>query len=78
VAGRLAAGMDHGWHVLLTGEDAGYYESFADKPHERLARSLAEGFAYQGCRNVTNAEGGRWPDGSPRGWSSRVLNGSPW
>jgi len=35
-------------HVLLTGETEGYYEAFADKPLEHLARSLAEGFAYQG------------------------------
>jgi maltooligosyltrehalose trehalohydrolase len=35
-------------HVLLTGEGEGYYEAFADKPLEHLARSLAEGFAYQG------------------------------
>ncbi len=38
----------HGWHILLTGEEAGYYESFSDKPAAHLARSLAEGFAYQG------------------------------
>ena len=36
------------WHALLTGEREGYYEDFADKPVERLARALAEGFAYQG------------------------------
>jgi len=35
-------------HVLLTGESEGYYQAFADKPLEHLARSLAEGFAYQG------------------------------
>ena len=35
-------------HVLLTGEDEGYYRAFADKPLEHLARSLSEGFAYQG------------------------------
>ena len=40
--------LHHCWHVLLTGEDAGYYVSFADKPVEHLARCLAEGFAYQG------------------------------
>jgi maltooligosyltrehalose trehalohydrolase len=34
--------------VLLTGESEGYYGAFADKPLEHLARSLAEGFAYQG------------------------------
>jgi maltooligosyltrehalose trehalohydrolase len=35
-------------HVLLTGEDEGYYRAFADKPLEHLARALSEGFAYQG------------------------------
>ncbi|MFE1602806.1 malto-oligosyltrehalose trehalohydrolase [Methylobacterium sp. ID0610] len=45
---QWADDLHHGWHVLLTGEDAGYYESFADKPVAHLARSLAEGFAYQG------------------------------
>jgi maltooligosyltrehalose trehalohydrolase len=35
-------------HVLLTGENEGYYSAFADKPLEHLARSLTEGFAYQG------------------------------
>ena len=35
-------------HVLLTGEDEGYYRAFADKPLAHLARSLSEGFAYQG------------------------------
>ncbi|KQQ31612.1 malto-oligosyltrehalose trehalohydrolase [Methylobacterium sp. Leaf123] len=45
---QWADDLHHCWHVLLTGEDAGYYESFADKPVEHLARCLAEGFAYQG------------------------------
>lgn len=45
---QWADDLHHGWHVLLTGENAGYYASFADKPLEHLARSLAEGFAYQG------------------------------
>ncbi|KAB1073055.1 malto-oligosyltrehalose trehalohydrolase [Methylobacterium planeticum] len=45
---QWADDLHHCWHVLLTGEDAGYYESFADKPVEHLARCLSEGFAYQG------------------------------
>ncbi|MER2252860.1 malto-oligosyltrehalose trehalohydrolase [Methylorubrum podarium] len=45
---QWADDLHHCWHVLLTGEDAGYYASFADKPVEHLARCLAEGFAYQG------------------------------
>ena len=35
-------------HVLLTGENEGYYAAFADKPLQHFARSLTEGFAYQG------------------------------
>jgi maltooligosyltrehalose trehalohydrolase len=35
-------------HVLLTGENEGYYSAFADKPLEHLTRALTEGFAYQG------------------------------
>ncbi|HET6804329.1 MAG TPA: malto-oligosyltrehalose trehalohydrolase [Frateuria sp.] len=35
-------------HVLLTGETAGYYGAYADDPAGRLARCLAEGFAWQG------------------------------
>jgi maltooligosyltrehalose trehalohydrolase len=38
----------HVVHVLLTGEHDGYYASYAQHPHEQLARVLAEGFAYQG------------------------------
>ena len=45
---QWADDLHHCWHVLLTGEEAGYYASFADKPVERLARCLSEGFAYQG------------------------------
>lgn len=35
-------------HVLLTGEEEGYYRAFADKPLKHLARALTESFAYQG------------------------------
>jgi maltooligosyltrehalose trehalohydrolase len=35
-------------HVLLTGEDGGYYADYADHPAARLARVLAEGWVYQG------------------------------
>ena len=37
----------HCMHVLLTGEDEGYYDGFHDATH-LLCRVLAEGFAYQG------------------------------
>jgi malto-oligosyltrehalose trehalohydrolase len=35
-------------HVLATGETAGYYADFAEAPLSQFARSLAEGFAWQG------------------------------
>ncbi|QJR11038.1 Malto-oligosyltrehalose trehalohydrolase [Usitatibacter rugosus] len=38
----------HAMHVLVTGECEGYYGDYADDPARHLARSLAEGFAYQG------------------------------
>ena len=63
---QWADDLHHCWHVLLTGESAGYYESFADKPVERLARCLAEGFAYQG-------EPFKTLDNHPRGEPSAHL-----
>ena len=40
--------VHHAAHVLATGERAGYYAAYADRPLEHLARCLSEGFAYQG------------------------------
>ncbi|MFX5622920.1 hypothetical protein ABTE00_22455, partial [Acinetobacter baumannii] len=37
----------HAWHVLLTGEHAGYYADY-QTPRMDLARALAAGFVYQG------------------------------
>ena len=34
-------------HVLLTGENRGYYEDYAEEPAKKLARGLSEGFIYQ-------------------------------
>lgn len=74
-ADRLrAGGYDAQWnddfhnvlHVLLTGETSAYYGDFADRPAERLARCLAEGFIYQG-------EGSPNRDGKPRGTPSAHL-----
>lgn len=53
-------------HVLLTGETHAYYADFADRPAERLARALAEGFVYQG-------EGSPHHGGAPRGHPSTDL-----
>jgi maltooligosyltrehalose trehalohydrolase len=40
--------LHHALHVPLAGERDGYYADYADGPASHLARSLAEGFAYQG------------------------------
>lgn len=40
--------LHHALHVILTGESAGYYGDFIEKPAEKLARALREGFVYQG------------------------------
>jgi len=53
-------------HVLLTGETSAYYGDFAERPAERLARCLSEGFIYQG-------EGSPNHDGKPRGKPSAQL-----
>ena len=38
----------HAWHVLLTGEQRGYYQDYAEDPAGQIARVLSSGFAYQG------------------------------
>jgi maltooligosyltrehalose trehalohydrolase len=58
--------MHHCWHILLTGETEGYYEDYADDPSNYLARSIAEGFAYQG-------EASAYRGGRRRGEASRHL-----
>jgi maltooligosyltrehalose trehalohydrolase len=40
----------HVWHVMLTGESAGYYGDYQTSPRDGLARALASGFIYQGER----------------------------
>jgi malto-oligosyltrehalose trehalohydrolase len=72
-ASHLSQDIDAQWnddghnvlHVLLTGEDGGYYLDYADRPAAKLARCLAEGFIYQGenCRYT----------GKPRGMPSGHL-----
>jgi len=42
----------HAIHTLLTGESAGYYADYADRPLSHLARCLTQGFAYQGDYSV--------------------------
>lgn len=47
--------VHHCLHVILTGETDGYYSDYAERPHQLLCRSLAQGFAYQG--EVSHYEG---------------------
>jgi maltooligosyltrehalose trehalohydrolase len=56
----------HAMHVLLTGEHAGYYQDYAHRPAEMLARSLMQGFVYQGEPSSTR-------DGRARGQPSAHL-----
>jgi malto-oligosyltrehalose trehalohydrolase len=42
----------HGAHVALTGQTDGYYADYAERTAWRLARTFAEGFAYQGDRSA--------------------------
>lgn len=58
--------IHHAYHVLLTGEDTGYYADYADRPMHRLARGLAEGFIYQGDVSA-------YRDGEVRGEPSAQL-----
>jgi malto-oligosyltrehalose trehalohydrolase len=58
--------LHHSLHVLLTGETGGYYLDYAEAPARHLARSLTEGFAYQG-------EASSYRNNAPRGEPSREL-----
>jgi maltooligosyltrehalose trehalohydrolase len=74
VARHLATGFDAQWnddfhhalHVLLTQEAEGYYSDYAKDPALKLARSLAEGFIYQG-------EPSQYRGGKTRGTPSAHL-----
>lgn len=54
----------HVWHVMLTGESAGYYGDYQGTWRIDLARALATGFVYQG---ETSAFWGNKPRGEPSG-----------
>lgn len=58
--------IHHVLHLLLTGEDQGYYADYADQPLSRLGRCLTEGFAYQG-------EPSSYRGGQRRGEATRGL-----
>jgi len=56
----------HAAHVIATNETDGYYRDFTERPLEKLARSLAEGYVYQG-------EASPYRDGAVRGEPSAGL-----
>jgi maltooligosyltrehalose trehalohydrolase len=58
--------LHHAAHVLLSGESDSYYADYADRPADRLARALAEGFVYQGQASA-------FRNGQAHGESSRDL-----
>src|ERR1051325_7054552 len=74
VAEHLRRNFDAQWnddahhvlHVMLTGENEGYYRDYAGCPAERLARALREGFIYQGDPSAHR-------EGEPRGTPSADL-----
>jgi len=57
----------HVWHVMLTGESAGYYGDYQADPHGGLVRALSSGFVYQG-------EPAAFWGGGPRGEPSGHLS----
>jgi maltooligosyltrehalose trehalohydrolase len=63
---QWADDLHHCLHVLLTGEQEGYYGDFAEAPSQLLARCLTEGFAFQG-------EPAPHAGGLPRGTPSAHL-----
>jgi malto-oligosyltrehalose trehalohydrolase len=75
VADHLRGDFDAQWnddghhvlHVMLTGENEGYYGDYSDRPAERLARALREGFIYQGDASAHRK-------GEPRGTPSADLS----
>ncbi len=65
-AGEWNDDFHHVAHVIATGEADGYYQDYTDGPVAKLARSLSEGFVYQG-------EPSPFRDGSKRGEPSAGL-----
>jgi maltooligosyltrehalose trehalohydrolase len=77
-SGLLRNGFDAQWdddlhhvlHVLLTGEERGYYEDYGGDPAVKLARGLSEGFIYQGDPSPFRG-------GARRGSSTEDLSPTP-
>jgi malto-oligosyltrehalose trehalohydrolase len=66
----------HALHVLLTGEEHGYYADHAGAPAVRLARVLRDGFDYQGQHSTHRAgpRGARSGDLSPTSFIAFLQN----
>lgn len=66
----------HCWHVLLTGEDEGYYSDFGGDTVSHLARCMAEGFVYQGeySKNLKRNRGEPSRDLPPSAFVSFLQN----
>ncbi|MDA8360639.1 MAG: malto-oligosyltrehalose trehalohydrolase [Gammaproteobacteria bacterium] len=58
--------VHHALHVLLTGEEGGYYADYRNEPAQGLVRGLTEGFIYQG-------QPSSYRSGARRGESSADL-----
>jgi maltooligosyltrehalose trehalohydrolase len=58
--------IHHAAHVLITGEEDGYYSDYAQHPLDQLGRCLVEGFAYQGQPSL-------YRNGKRRGESTKGL-----
>jgi maltooligosyltrehalose trehalohydrolase len=58
--------IHHAAHVLITGEEDGYYLDYAQHPLDQLGRCLVEGFAYQG-------QPSQYRNGERRGESTKGL-----
>ncbi|UGV25647.1 malto-oligosyltrehalose trehalohydrolase [Rhodopseudomonas boonkerdii] len=56
----------HAWHVLLTGEDKGYYSDYVPTPVGHVVQALGSGFSYQGQPSAHR-------DGAMRGEPSGAL-----
>ncbi|MGH8161475.1 MAG: alpha-amylase family glycosyl hydrolase, partial [Gammaproteobacteria bacterium] len=63
----------HAAHAVLTGESDGYYADYIDCPARHLARTLAEGFAYQGEHSVFR-DGGKRGEPSASVWPGAFVN----
>ena len=51
--------LHHAAHVAVTGETGGHNADYAESPVARLARSLADGYVYQGEPSAFRGGAGR-------------------